>query len=113
MPANVQAGARVVTSNDPSEATESPIPVSSANARTDSDAAGVEHWTASSNENAKGAMDIAVDIFIPQKRRVGSADTVAHVREAPSRNESSLRAASYSTLLWQLGPPRLRCSVTG
>jgi hypothetical protein len=41
------------------------MPVSSTNARTDSDAAGVGHCTASSN-NTKGAIDLAVGIFIPQ-----------------------------------------------
>src|SRR5262245_17763021 len=42
------------------------MPVSSANACTDSNAADGWHCTASSKKNAKGAMDLAVGIFIPQ-----------------------------------------------
>src|SRR5262249_42188576 len=50
--------------------------------------------------------------FHPAKRRVGSADTVAHAREALNRSEGSFRASSYATLLWQSGTPRLWCSAS-
>src|SRR5262249_12554065 len=63
-----QAGTRLVTSNDPSPSMESAIPVSLATARTDADAAVVQHWKATRNETAN-AMDLTVSIF-PLKSHV-------------------------------------------